>query len=369
MSRLLRPWWRRSPGADARAAAPAASPLTVALYGAGMIARAHGSAAQLAGMRVVAVASRTDQRARALADELATEVCTIDDLLAGAVAADVVVVATPPACHASEAVALLDRGYAVLVEKPLCRTLAEADALVEAAARHPNHLWYGENLVYAPVVQQLLARAGDLGTLTHLEVRALQAAPTWGGYTTDDWGGGALFDLGVHPLAIALLCANAAGAGAPTAVSATMRGGVGHGSDEWSEVRVHYPTGLVARVEASWLAGPTAVCDAQIASATGVVRAEIIPDPALEHNGEAIRLMPDDCSDSPLVRLGLVGQFATLENEHTSRTVPTMGAAFGRFVLDVVCAAYRSAGRASDPESLPFTGPRTRTPLDLWRRG
>jgi hypothetical protein len=35
-------------------------------------------------------------------------------------------------------------------------------------------------------------------------------------------------------------------------------------------------------------------------------------------------------------------------------------------VLDVVCAAYQSA-RTGEPESLPFTGRRDLTPLQLWR--
>jgi hypothetical protein len=43
-----------------------------------------------------------------------------------------------------------------------------------------------------------------------------------------------------------------------------------------------------------------------------------------------------------------------------------MSASFGRDVLQVVLAAYRSAGRDSAAEALPFTGPRDRTPLQLW---
>ena len=70
---------------------------------------------------------------------------------------------TPPQCHADDAIRLLDAGAAVLLEKPLCRTLDEADRIVAAAAAHGQRLLYGENLAYAPVVQQLLALAGDSG--------------------------------------------------------------------------------------------------------------------------------------------------------------------------------------------------------------
>ena len=41
-------------------------------------------------------------------------------------------------------------------------------------------------------------------------------------------------------------------------------------------------------------------------------------------------------------------------------------AAFGRDVLELICAAYASAGRGGAWVALPFDGPRDRTPLELW---
>jgi predicted dehydrogenase len=67
-----------------------------------------------------------------------------------AIAADIVVVSTPPGCHAADAIRLLEAGAAVLLEKPLCRTLEEADRIVAAARAHGNRLLYGENLAYSP---------------------------------------------------------------------------------------------------------------------------------------------------------------------------------------------------------------------------
>lgn len=360
----LRRSLRRSPAAETPATAP-----TVALFGAGVISMAHGAAARLAAMQVVAVASRSSTRSESRAREFDAVAVHYDDLRTGSVPADIVVVATPPQCHAADAIDLLDRGYAVLLEKPLCRTLAEADALVAAAARNGKRLLYGENLAYAPVIQQLVTRAARIGSLTAIEVRSLQGLPTWGDFTTDDWGGGALFDLGVHPLAVALLCANAAGAGTPTAVTATLRGGPGHDSDEWAEVRLHYPSGLVARVEASWQAGPAPIWDAQVSGASDVVRAEVMPVPALEHNGEPVALPAVTAPIAPLEQFGYLAQLRAFAADLAAGDEPVMRAAFGRLVLDVVCAAYTSAGRAGGPVELPFTGPRDLTPLELWRRG
>lgn len=339
----------------------------VALFGAGMISRAHGAAAAFGGMELVAVASRSPERAATRAAELGARAASYDDVLSGTTGADIVVVCTPPACHAADAIGLLERGVAVLVEKPLCRTLDEADAVVAAAARHGGRLLYGENLAYAPVVQHLLARATSLGPLRHLEVRSLQGLPTWGAFTSDDWGGGALFDLGVHPLAVALLAANASGAGMPTGVRARLRGGAGHASDEHAEVFLHYPTGLVARVEASWQHGPDAQWDAQLASDSGVLRAELLPEPTLEHNGDPVDLPVATVPVTAIEDYGYLAQLRAMVTAVQRGEEPLMNAAFGRMVLDVVCAAYRSAGRDGAIESLPFTGARNRTPLELWR--
>lgn len=335
-----------------------------------MIAAAHGAVAAELGLPVVAVASRSGDRARDLAAVLSAKAVGYHELPAGA---ELVVVATPPQCHAADAIRLLDDGVAVILEKPLCRTLDEADRLVAAAARHHGRLLYAENLAYAPVVQRLVSMVPDVGHLTHVEVRALQGLPTWGDFTSDEWGGGALFDLGVHPVAVALLIANAAGLGRPRAVSAHLRGGADHASDEHAEVRLHHRGGLVSHVTASWDAGPGQVWDAQVAGEKGVVRAELQPAIALEHNGNPIRL-PDPRGRArantvaALTDLGYAGQMTAMVAALRSGHEPAMSAAFGREVLQVVMAAYSSAARDGVQVALPFTGPRDLTPLQLWRR-
>jgi len=340
------------------------SDATVALCGAGMIAQAHAGAARVAGLPVVAVASRTHARAEQLASRLGAQVVDYDALPAGA---DVVVVSTPPQCHADDAVRMLDAGAAVLLEKPMCRTLDEADRIVAATARNGGRLLYGENLAYAPVVEQLLARVPAVATLTHLEVRSLQGLPTWGDFTSDEWGGGALFDLGVHPLAIAMLVANAAGKGAPVAVDAALSGGEGHGSDEHAVAHLHFADGFVATVESSWQHGPDQEWDVQVAGSAGVVRVEFFPTLRLEVDGDAVPL-PESTLPFPLLEtLGYTAQLAALVDDTAHAREPAMSASVGRDVLQVVLAAYTSAGHGGERVPLPFRGPRDRTPLQLWR--
>ena len=207
-------------------------------------------------------------------------------------------------------------------------------------------------------------------------MRALQGRPDWGGFLQADWGGGVLFDLGVHPLAVALLVARAAagmqtgprpvagscpcGPSSPGPTTSTWTSRPACGSPS--------PVGLVATVEASW-ASDQAVWDLQAASDTGVVRAELIPNLALERDGEPVPLPPLPAgADIPQVhQFGYVVQLEELLADFAAGREPLMGAEFGREVLELVCAAYASAGRGGEPVSLPFDGPRDRTPLQLWR--
>ena len=336
---------------------------SLALCGAGMIAGAHAAAARHLGVPVVAVASRSAERASAVAEQFAATAVPYEALPAGA---SLVAVATPPQCHAADALRLLEAGASVLLEKPLCRTLDEADALVEAAQRHPGRLLYAENLAYAPAVQRMVALAPRVGAPTHLEVRTIQSLPTWGEFTSDEWGGGALFDLGVHPVAIALLLANGAGLGRAVSVRAELRGGVGHGSDEHAEVAIGFASGFEARVVSSWQGTGEPVWDAQLAGNTGVLRCDLMPVPTLEFNGDEVALPRVEGPLAVLHRLGYVQQLQALIDDSAAGREPLMSAAFGREVLQVVLAAYASSASGAN-EPLPFQGHRNRTPLELWR--
>lgn len=335
------------------------------MCGAGWIAAVHAAAIRATGDELVAVASRSPQRAAEQAAKWHSRAVALDELPAGA---DAVIVATAPVDHARSAIRLLETGAAVLLEKPLCRTLDEADAIVAAAAAHGERLLYAENLAYAPAFVEMVRRVGDLGALSNLEVRTIQTLPTWGDFTGDEWGGGALFDLGVHPLALALLLAAAAGEGRPTAIAATLRGGEGHRTDEHAEVTLRFPSGFEARVVASWQGDAAQpVWDVQAAGATGVVRLELLPEVVLEHDGDPVALPPGRGDLPILEQFGYTGQLRALVEDSAAGRRPVMSAAFGRDVLQVVCAAYSSAARSGEAVGLPFAGPRNLTPLELWR--
>jgi predicted dehydrogenase len=337
---------------------------TLAFAGAGWIAAVHGYAvAQVPGLSVTAVASRDPARATATAELVGATACTFAELPAGAAG---VVVCTPPARHAADALAAVRAGAGALVEKPLCTTLADADALVAAAERGAC-IGYAENLLFAPSVRLAVEHARQLHPLDLLEVRAIQPRPTWGDFLTEGWGGGVLFDLGVHPLAVALVLASPA---RPVEVRASLAGGPDHPVDEHAEVHLAFDTGLVARLVTSWQGTGAPIWDAQASAPDGVVRLELLPDVVLERNGVAVPLPGVPAEVAPqLEQLGYRAQLDAFAAALRGGEDPVPGAAFGRSVLDVVCGAYLSAGRGGAWVDLPYAGPRDRTPLELWRSG
>lgn len=336
-------------------------PVSLAFAGAGWMAAVHGQAIEhISGLSIAAVASRDPARATEAARRVGAVACRYDELPAGA---DGVVVCTPPAQHAAQAIAAVGAGAGVLLEKPLCTTLDDADALI-AAADAGGCIAYAENLVHAPVVRLALAHTAQLQGVDLLEVRAVQPRPSWGDFLTESWGGGVLFDLGAHPLAVALLLAAPA---QPVEVRASIEGADDHPVDEHAEVLVRFDSDLHARVVASWRGGaPT--WDAQVSCPDGVVRFELLPEVLLERNGTAVRLpgVPDGVPPQ-LEQMGYLAQMESFAVDLAQRRQPEVGAAFGRRILDVTAAAYSSAGTGGDWVALPFAGPRDRTPLQLWR--
>lgn len=88
--------------------------------------------------------------------------------------ADAVVVATPDREHAAAAIAALDRGYEVVLEKPIAPTPDEMRAVVDAAERSAGTVTVAHVLRYTPFFAALKAALdegmiGDLVTIEHAE--------------------------------------------------------------------------------------------------------------------------------------------------------------------------------------------------------
>jgi len=128
--------------------------LRTAVIGTGYLGRFHAEKyAALAGSELVAVVDENLQRARETADRLGCEALTDFRDLFGRV--DAVSIVVPTRLHFKVALAFLEQGVHVLVEKPVTVTTAEAQTLVDAAAKGNLRLQVGHLERFNPAVQAM----------------------------------------------------------------------------------------------------------------------------------------------------------------------------------------------------------------------
>ena len=222
--------------ADPSTALGAGSPLRVAVIGVGHLGKHHArllgamDGAQLAAV----VDTQLDRAAAAAAPSGARALADYRDLF-GQV--DAVTVAVPTELHHEIALPFLERGISVLVEKPITRTLEEADALVAAAKASGATLAAGHTERYNPAVAAVLPL---VSTPRFIEVHRLGVFPDRS-LDID-----VVFDLMIHDLDIILAIVRAE----VTAIEAV---GVPVLTDKFdiANARLRFSSGCIANVTAS----------------------------------------------------------------------------------------------------------------------
>src|SRR5262245_52227486 len=153
--------------------APAPAPLRMAVIGVGHLGRHHARIlAALPGVELAAAVDLLEDRAQAAVAGTSAQALNDYRELPGTV--DAVVVAVPTASHLEVARPFLERGTAVLVEKPMAATLDEADALIELAGRHGALLAVGHTERFNPAMAAALPM---IGTPRFIEVHRLSGFP------------------------------------------------------------------------------------------------------------------------------------------------------------------------------------------------
>ena len=141
------------------------SELRIAVAGAGYIGQAHVAAiAATPGLRLSAIVDPAPA-AQALADAAGVpRLDALEDLLAQH-RPDGVVLATPNAMHVPQALACIAAGVPCLLEKPIAPTVAEAQTLVQAVAKHEAPVLIGHHRAHSPIMEAAaqVVRSGRLG--------------------------------------------------------------------------------------------------------------------------------------------------------------------------------------------------------------
>lgn len=125
--------------------------IKVGVIGVGHLGRHHARIyAAMEGVKLVGVCDINEERGRAIAAEYGTEYFHDYRALYGKI--DAVSLAVPTIDHAAIGGALMEQGISVLVEKPIARTLAEADEMIAKARRTGVCLQVGHLERFNPAV-------------------------------------------------------------------------------------------------------------------------------------------------------------------------------------------------------------------------
>jgi predicted dehydrogenase len=175
----------------------------VGLVGSQFISTIHAEALKrVAAAEVLAVMSPTDGHAKAFAERfgIPRHFTNLEDMLAMD-GLDMVVIGVPNYLHCDITVKAAAAGKHVVVEKPLCMNLQEADRMIAACQKAHVKLMYAEELCFTPKYVRLkgLLDEGALGK----PVLFKQSEKHDGPHADHFWdversGSGVTMDMGCH---------------------------------------------------------------------------------------------------------------------------------------------------------------------------
>jgi UDP-N-acetylglucosamine 3-dehydrogenase len=296
-----------------------------------------------AGVDVTTFASRS--RSSAEAARAAWSSGTVVDRWEDAVTrddVDAVVITTPNAKHRDVAVAALRAGKHVLVDKPMARTIAEADEMIAAAETNDRVLVPFQNSRFmAPfaAAHDMVAR-GAIGEITGVRAAFGHGGPqAWAPraswfFDKEQAGGGCLIDLGVHVIDLVRFVTR----DDIVEVSALLNGhpdGRAGGVEHDAQLLVRLARGAIGTIHASWSSRPGPDHQLTLVGTDGTLHLDSrTPLTHLALNGDRERVALPAEPGSPLDEF-----LAAVRGEHA----PSVTSADGRAAVAVVEAAYRAA--------------------------
>ncbi|HLA85310.1 MAG TPA: Gfo/Idh/MocA family oxidoreductase [Thermoguttaceae bacterium] len=211
-------------------------PLRMAVIGAGRLGGFHAQkAAANPDVELVAVVDPVPAARNRVAAECRTKAAADYRGLAGSI--DAAIVASPTKLHHRIALDLARQGIHLLVEKPLCASLAEADELVEAADAAGIVLQVGHVERFSPA---FVTAAPYLAQPKYIE--AVRAS----GFTFRSTDVGAVLDLMIHDIDLILSLV-----GSPVRRVEAMGVSVIGGHEDVANARITFESGCVATLSAS----------------------------------------------------------------------------------------------------------------------
>ena len=200
----------------------------------------------LQGPKSVVVVEKSLDRVAAVATQYPSLTCSASlDRVLEDDEVEAVILATPVGTHAELALAALEAGRHVLVEKPLAGSVADASAVVARAEKQDRVLMVGHTFLFSPRVELMAQYLAD-GRLGRVQY-ATSSRLNLGLHQRDI---GVIWDLASHDFSILFHLLGEF----PVTVQTAGRGMVRTDNLDVAFITLRFPSGIVASVDVSWLA-------------------------------------------------------------------------------------------------------------------
>jgi myo-inositol 2-dehydrogenase / D-chiro-inositol 1-dehydrogenase len=294
---------------------------------------------------------------------------------------DVVVIGIPNDLHCQAVLDAAAAGKHIIIEKPLCVTLEEADQMIEACEKAGVLLMYAEELLFAPkyVRAKTLIDEGAIGE----PFLAKQSEEHPGPHMPWFWdvkrsGGGVMLDMGCHSIEYTRWVLGKPKVKSVTAFMGTyIHQGRTEGEDH-SYAIIEYEGEKLAMIEDSWAKGGGVDDRCEIYGKKGHTRADLLRGSSLltyseEGYGYAVEKAGATKGYTFTMFEEIWNYGFPQEMQHFIKCVQGKETCIetgedGREVLKIIYAAYQSAGEGRKI-SFPYDPPTVKKPIDLWRKG
>ena len=356
------------------------NPVRIGLVGSQFISSIHARALRhCTDADVVAVSSPTDGHAAGFAAEFGIPASFTDHRAMFAMEGlDMVIIGAPNDLHCTLTLDAAAAGKHVVLEKPMCMNLEQADEMIEACRVAGVKLMYAEELCFAPKYVRLkqLLDDGALGTPTLLKQLEKHDGP----HAPHFWdvkrsGGGVTMDMGCHAIEFFRWML-----GRPRVVSVyAQMGTYVHGDktegDDNSILILEFENGVTAMAEESWSKLGGMEDRAEVHGSAGVAYADLLQGSSIttyskEGYGYAVEKSGPTKGWTFTMyeeewNYGFHQEMAHFVDCVKHDRQPLVTGEDGRAVLEVILAAYESAGTGRKV-ALPFRPEGVEKPIDLW---
>ena len=352
----------------------------LAILGAGFVSHIHMESYHrfVPEAEIVAVYTRSAEKAKAFAEKHHIPNWYDDmDRLINESGCEVVDICLPNFLHAEATLKAAAAGKHIIIEKPLAVTLEEADTMIAACKKAGVKLMYAEELCFAPKYERVrhLVNEGAVEKVYMLKQSEKHSGPH------SDWfydinlaGGGVLMDMGCHAIQWCRWMLKNEKVISVYATMNTVLHNKRTNAEDNSVVIIEFESGVTAVLENSWAKHGGMDDRCEVYGTGGVIYADLFMGNAAityskEGYGYAMEKAGTTAGWSFTVFEEAFNQGYPQELKHfieciQQDTDPLVTGEDGRAVLEIIYAAYASAGQGKKI-MLPFA-PTVEKPIDLW---